>query len=82
MGRLTAAFSVLVTALVVLASACASGPPSPCTPGQRAAIGASYIAALEASCERGKPLAECPAYPGIHAKYEQERAGWVTCSKN
>lgn len=70
---------VLAVALVL--TACGAGTPSPCTPADRAAIGARYVASIEAACDRAKPLAACEAFPRIHAQYETERAAWVTCQR-
>lgn len=64
--------------LLLLGCASSTGP---CTPAERTAIGTAYIAELEAACERGKPLAECPSAAGITAKYEKARAAWVLCSR-
>lgn len=68
----------LVPLLVLVG--CSSGT-GPCTPQEREAIGAKYIAALELACERGKPLSECPAAPDITKRYEEERTEWVLCSR-
>lgn len=59
---------------------CASST-GPCTPAERSAIGARYVAALEASCDRGKPLSACEAAPAITKRYEEERAAFVLCSR-
>lgn len=57
------------------------GSLGPCTARERTAIGAQYVAELEANCDRSQPLAHCDGYPDIQARYEQARKEWVECSK-
>jgi hypothetical protein len=64
--------------LLLLGCASSTGP---CTPAERSAIGAAYIAELEASCERGKSLSQCAAAPAITERYEKARAEWVLCQR-
>lgn len=71
---------ILKISTSILLVSCASST-GPCTPAERSAIGAKYIAALEAACDRGKPLSDCAAAPAITKRYEEERASWVLCSR-
>jgi len=59
--------------------ACSGNPTGPCTPEERALIGAEYAAELEVSCP-GR-LTDCPKYPEIRARYLERRKAWVECKR-
>ena len=66
-------------AIAALLTACHGGT-GPCSPEDRAAIGANYEAEVELACpDHSKPLRDCAGYEAIHAKYEQARKDFVEC---
>ena len=75
MGRLRTA----VIGVVVLGC---RGGMGPCSPEDRAAIGANYEAEVALACpDHSKSLRDCAGYPAVAARYQKQREEFVACKK-
>ena len=66
--------------LVALALVACHGGTGPCSPEDRATIGANYEAEVALACpDHAKPLRDCAAYAAIEARYQAARKEFVAC---
>lgn len=54
--------------------------PEPCSKEELVVIQADFLAQVKVACEKGKPLAECQAYPKIKAERDARVTRWIACS--
>ena len=76
---LAVAWRLLAVAMVL--AACHGGT-GPCSPEDRATIGANYEAEVALACpDHAMPLRDCAAYAAIEARYQAARKEFVECQR-
>jgi hypothetical protein len=65
--------------LIVAIAACSSQPERlACSPDVLATLELAYVTEAADAC-RGYTYDDCPALPGLRAKYRAKREEWVEC---